>query len=313
MGNVKQNSGIPLCFKGFAHRVIFIKILLCYDVKGRYYDVNGKIAALKMIKYYNIIEKYTLDRLVLGGIIYMRIAVCDDDIREQKKFEEALRDWDPSRRAEKFSCGTALLEAAKVSPHFDIVFLDIYLPPENGIEIAKKLHEISPETGIVFVTVSRDFAVDAFSVYAMHYIVKPVTTEGIAEAFRRIAEYRFVYRERITLTFGMERHTIFLDQICILESDDHIVNISLADGEKLRVRMSFCDLEKKMNKNFLKINRGILVNMDYIMKMSKNTCVMQNGIRLPITIRKSAGIRATYDNYVFERLSQRKGFGEDKL
>ncbi len=240
----------------------------------------------------------------------MRIAVCDDDLQEQKQFEEALKCFDTTQSAETFNNGTALLTAAKKDPPFDIVFLDIYMPGENGIDIAKELQAVSPETGIVFVTTSREHAVDAFSLYALHYLVKPITPEGIAEAFRRLTELHSEYRERISLAVGSERYTVFLDQICLLENDNHAVNVLLADGQKLKVWMSFNELEKKMNGNFLKINRGIVVNMDHIAQMGTDTCILQDGIKLPIAIRQSAAIRAAYDNYVFDRLSKRKGFKE---
>lgn len=240
----------------------------------------------------------------------MRIAVCDDDFREQKQFEKALKGWDPTRSAENFVNGADLLDAAQLSPPFDIVFLDIYMPGEDGVDIAKRLRQISPETEIVFVTTSREHAVDAFSLRALHYLVKPITTDGIIEAFRRLTRSRSKPRERITLSVGSDRHTVFLDRICLLESDNHTVNVSLSDGQKLKVRMSFKELEERMNENFLRINRGIVVNMDYIAQMGADTCLLQNGIQLPIAIRHSAAIRAAYDNYVFDRLSERKGFKE---
>lgn len=240
----------------------------------------------------------------------MRVAICDDDMREQRQFEEALRGWDPAQSAEKFFNGSSFLKAAQEQPHFDIVFLDIYMPGENGIDIAGRLREISPETGIVFVTVSREHAVEAFSLYAMHYLIKPVTAEGISEAFERLADTRLERRERITLTAGTDRHTVFLDQICVIESDNHMVTLTLADGTRLRIRMPFGELEKKMNKRFLRINRGIAVNMDYIAQMGKDTCVMLDGMQLPIAIRHSVAIRAVYDEYVFDQLSRRKGLKE---
>lgn len=235
----------------------------------------------------------------------MRIAVCDDDLREQEQFEAALRGWDPTRSAEKYVDGASFLEAAKSEPPFDIAFLDIYLPGEDGLGIAKALREISPETAVVFVTVSREHAVDAFSLYATHYLVKPVTTEGIVEAFRRLTEIRKKQRRRITLTAERGKHTVFLDQLCLLESDDHAVIVSLCDGRRLRVRMSFSELENRLDGDFLRINRGIVVNMDYIAQMGTDTCVLQNGLRLPIAIRRRVAIRAAYDDYVFDRLSKR--------
>ncbi len=236
----------------------------------------------------------------------MRIAVCDDDPRERQQFDEALREWDPTRNAEKFLNGSSLLEAASRLPYFDIVFLDIYMPGENGIDIARALQGISPETGIVFVTTSVEHAVEAFSLQALHYLVKPVTTEGVVEAFRRLTELRSRQRERLSFTVGPDRYTVFLDQICLLENENHAVNISLSDGRRLKVWMSFRELEQKLNGSFLKINRGIVVNMDYIVQMGTDTCTLRDGSRLPIAVRQRAAIRGTYDNYVFDRLSRQK-------
>ena len=242
----------------------------------------------------------------------MRIAVCDDDLREQEQLEQALRGWDPTRRAEKYFDGASLLEAARSVPAFDIVFLDIYMPGENGMDVARALREISPETGIAFVTTSREHAVEAFSLHALHYLVKPVTTAGVVEAFRRLTELRGKRRETISFTVGANRHTVFLDQISLLENDDHAVNVSLSDGRRLKVWTSFGELEQKLNGSFLRINRGIIVNMDYIAQMGADTCILRDGSRLPIAVRQSTAIRAAYDDYVFDQLSRRKGFSEER-
>ncbi len=236
----------------------------------------------------------------------MRIAICDDDPREQEQLEQALRGWDPTRSAEKFLRGSSLLDAAKKYPYFDIVFLDIYLPGESGMDIAKALRDISPETGIAFVTTSTEHAVEAFSLNALHYLVKPVTTKDVVEAFRRLTEIRSAQRERISFAVGPDRHTVFLDQICLLENDNHAVNVSLSDGRRLKVWTSFSDLQSKLNGSFLRINRGIVVNMDYIVRMGTDTCTLLDGSRLPIAVRQSSAIRARYDEYVFDRLSRRK-------
>ncbi len=239
----------------------------------------------------------------------MRIAICDDDPREQEQFEQALRGWDPTRGAERFLDGAALLEAAKRQPRFDIVFLDVYMPGENGVDIARRLRELSPETGIAFVTTSREHAVDAFSLHALHYLVKPVTTQDVVEVFRRLTELRARQRKKISFSVGPDRHTVYLDQVCLLENENHGVNVSLSDGRRLKVWTSFGELEQKLDGSFLKINRGIVVNMDYIVHMGTDTCGLRDGSRLPIAVRRSAAIRAAYDDYVFDQLSRRRGMG----
>ncbi len=246
------------------------------------------------------------DSRVGGAKNEMRVAICDDEPREQEQFERALKGWDPTRSAEKFLNGASLLEAAKCLPHFDIVFLDIYLPGESGMDIARSLQEISPATGIAFVTTSTEHAVDAFSLHALHYLVKPVTTEGIVETFSRLTELRSRRRESITLKAGAEWNNVFLDQISLLENDGHAVYISLSDGRRLKVWQNFGELRAELNESFLQINRGLIVNMDYIVQMGSNTCTLEDGTQLPIAVRHSAAIRAAYGNYVFDRLSRRK-------
>lgn len=237
----------------------------------------------------------------------MRIAVCDDDLREQEQFEQALQGWDPTRRTEKFFNGSSLLEAAKKAPSFDIVFLDIYMPAGNGVDIAKLLKKLSPETEIVFVTTSEDHAVSAFSLGALHYLVKPVTTEGIIESFRRLAEVRARQRETLSFSVRGDVCTILLSQICSLESGNHAVEVSLDDGRHFRTRTPLYELEQKLGGNFLKINRGVIVNMDHIERMGTDCCILRTGGQLFLAARERNTIRAAYSDYLLDRLSRRPG------
>lgn len=153
----------------------------------------------------------------------MRLAICDDDISEQRLLLQILRDWDPAYDVECFSDGGSLLRAAESAPPFDIAFLDIYMPDENGIDVAGALRKLSPQTGIVFVTTSRDHAVSAFSLDALHYLVKPVSAGDVAEAFRRFDALRPRRRKSISFPGKNGGQTVFLDEICSLTSAGHAV------------------------------------------------------------------------------------------
>lgn len=243
----------------------------------------------------------------------MRVAICDDIRSEQEQFIKALHGWDPSRMPECFSDGASFLAAAREPPHFDIAFLDIYLPGENGVDIAKELQKLSPETGIVFVTTSQEHAVDAFSLYALHYLVKPVTTQGIVEAFRRLALVTSKKRPMLTLTTGRGSSAVYQDEIYCLQIVNRVVEISLTDGRQIKVWMSLGELEQKLDGSFLRINRGTIVNMEQIEQMSTDTCMLRNGMRLEFSRRERASIRNAYSNYLFTRLSERKSFDREVL
>ena len=234
----------------------------------------------------------------------MRIAVCDDDLREQEQLDRAIRGWDPTRATEKFFNGASLLEAAKKAPAFDIAFIDIYMPGEDGVDITRALKKTSPGTEIVFVTTSEDHAVSAFSLGALHYLVKPVTTDGIVEVFRRLAGLRTRQRETLSFPVGGGVCTVFLSQICSLESSNHAVEISLDDGRRLKTRIPLYELEQKSDKRFLKINRGVIVNMEHIERMGTDCCILRNGSRFFLAVRERSAICAAYSDYLLDRFSR---------
>lgn len=203
--------------------------------------------------------------------------------------------------------GEALLTAAAVQPPFEIAFLDIYMPGENGVEIAQRLKSISPDTGIVFVTTSRDHAIDAFDIKALHYLVKPVTEAGVIEALRRLAQSRQRKREVVVLPTSNGDHTLYLDEISHIQSLGHAKEVMLTDGRSIRVWLDFTELAARLGETFLKLNRSVLVNMEQIEQMKTDACLLKNGVRLDFARRERTAIRAAYDNFLFQKLNEQKG------
>ncbi len=239
----------------------------------------------------------------------MRIAICDDLETEQKNLTKALSVLEPEAQVECFLTGEELLEAAKRKPPFDIAFLDIYLENESGVDIARSLKEYSKNTGIVFVTSSPRFAVEAFSLDAVHYLVKPVTRDSVEEALHRFKRLRS--RERPMIRFMVDRnsHNVYLDEISYVLSVDHAKEIHLVDGRVIKVWMPMEEIQAKLNQDFLKLNRSTIVNMEQIQQMARDACIMRDGTRLEIARRTRPAIQAAYDDYVFSRLEA--GLEED--
>lgn len=236
----------------------------------------------------------------------MRIAVCDDDRQEQQATVDAIKSWDTSRNPECFFGGKELLEAALRLPHFSIVFMDIYLPKENGIDIAKELLRISPETEIVFITTSEEHAVEAFSIQALHYLVKPVKTEDIKEAFYRLSRENAVREKALSVTIGRNVKRIYLKDIYVIQSVNHATEILLSDGSNVKVWSSLEEISSQLNDDFLKIQRGIIVNMEYIEQMGMDSCVLRDGTKLLLSRKEKAAIRDRYSEFAFENIIGRK-------
>ena len=112
----------------------------------------------------------------------MLIFALDDEPLILQDFEAAIREAAPDAEIMAFSRAAAALTAIqeqKVYP--DIVFCDIEMPGLSGLEFAVRLKTLSPKTRVVFVTSYTEYALEAFSVRAQGYVLKPLTADRVRE------------------------------------------------------------------------------------------------------------------------------------
>lgn len=109
------------------------------------------------------------------------IALCDDESTELDKTEQILHSYekehpDVSVKIERFDTALALIEAIREKQYVpDLIILDIYMPHKTGIDAAYALREMGTKSRIVFLTTSKEHALDAFRVEAAQYLVKPLS------------------------------------------------------------------------------------------------------------------------------------------
>ena len=118
----------------------------------------------------------------------MNIAICDDVYQDKHCLFNSLSSFCATNYFDaaitEYDSGEALVETF-AKGMFDIIFLDIYMNGLSGIDTAKKIRDIDKECLLVFVTSSNEHAVEGFAVNALHYLIKPISAEKLAEVFAR--------------------------------------------------------------------------------------------------------------------------------
>ncbi len=108
----------------------------------------------------------------------MKIAVCDDDIQCIAQVCALLEQWSQQKKIAltlyHFSDGDELLRAPQ-KHCMDLLILDIIMPLLSGLDTAKELRNKDDHTPIIFLTSSKEYAVDSYEVHALHYLLKPVS------------------------------------------------------------------------------------------------------------------------------------------
>lgn len=234
----------------------------------------------------------------------MTIALIDDSANDiELLFNYICRycqEYKIHAHIEKFTNDLAFLREAKRTS-YDLVFLDIYMQQTSGIQIAVKLRETHPKCQIIFATVSKEYAANAFRLHALDYLVKPYTYEMLSDALGRYEQIASKFAHYIELKEGRHYTRILISDIIYTDYHNHYIQVH-TNSCMIRSYMSFDDFSPMLEpyQQFLWCYRNCMVNMDYIESFDDKDFILNNGERLPIAKARKQEIIQTYANYVFD-------------
>ena len=153
----------------------------------------------------------------------------------------------------------------------DLVFLDIQMPGMTGFEVLEHLHVV-PE--IIFVTAYDEFALKAFEVNALDYVLKPVELSRLETAIEKVANQRMKVSEsklttdaQIFIKDGEKCWFVKLSDVRMFESEGNYVRLYF-DTNKPMILKSLNNLEKRLDeKSFFRISRKYIINLAWIDKV----------------------------------------------
>ena len=243
-------------------------------------------------------------------LIMLKIAVVDDSPKDSEKLLRAVNKWffenHREHKIEIFDDGANLLRVFETGK-FDIIFMDIIMDTLTGIETAKRLREIDSSVLIVFATSSSEFVFDAFPLHPFDYILKPYDPEKVVYVLNEAVKILERPEDCIDVKTSRSSYKIPLKNISAVISKNHGIEVFMnGDSDSIICPMTFSEIKNELEnkKNFLEINRGVIVNMDCVMSLSrdKRFFIMKDGSNMPINIRRHKSITETFTQYQISRL-----------
>lgn len=191
----------------------------------------------------------------------------------------------------------------------EVVFLDIQMPGASGFEL---LNQIEVSFKVIFVTAFDNFALRAFEVNALHYLLKPVDPDALAQAIHRLTpqtvtesvapesvETRLQADDPILLTSGERQHLVKISAIKVIHAEREYSNVITRDGQRFLMRKSMSDWEAKLSDvGFVRIHRSVIINPDFIDRIEKDEAgnyqafLVNESEALPISRRSLAQLRS---------------------
>ncbi len=184
----------------------------------------------------------------------------------------------------------------------DIVFLDIEMPLMNGFQILDSVE--NTEFSLVFITAYDKFAVKAFKYNAIDYLLKPIDNKELIECVKKIESHKVYPKtqienlktqlhapkktlpDKIALPFQNGVTFVHISEIIYCEADNNYTKFYLSNGNYSIVSKTLRDIQEILEeKNFLRVHRQYLINLDHVSKYVKgegNYLVMSNEMSIPV-------------------------------
>jgi DNA-binding LytR/AlgR family response regulator len=208
----------------------------------------------------------------------LRALVVDDERPALEELRYCLREADPAIEVE--TAATALDALRLLKQHrFDAVFVDIQMPGLSGLELVDLVHEFDEPPAVVFVTAYEEYALRAFELRAVDYLLKPVALDRLRETLERLHGGRArsaVEAEPAGRAAGLDKlpvetagRTVLVDlpDIRYAEARDDVVYVRTYD-RVYATRFSLQELERRLpTPPFLRIHRAFLANMRNVVEI----------------------------------------------
>jgi two-component system LytT family response regulator len=178
----------------------------------------------------------------------------------------------------------ALQKIKELSP--DLLFLDIHMPKLNAFQIIERLEKPVPR--IIFTTAHDNYAIKAFDVNSIDYLLKPINPERLAQAIQKLSgpgsmqfpdlspihraleEIRAAKTKRLQVKIGDSLSFVNISDICFFQGEDYLTSFYTADGEKHLIESPLYELETRLPAGeFIRIHRSTIINMAYVRIIEK--------------------------------------------
>ncbi len=239
----------------------------------------------------------------------LNIAICEDQKPEALRVGEMLERYQAQNPQLQIGvdifCHTDdLIAAISNGQQYHLFLLDVIMPEMDGIALAKTIRTAGRSSAIIFITKSRDFAVEAFAVRATDYLLKPVTEENLHRAISHAVQALGNQVETYTavLTAGNERRVKVSEIVCV-EVMGHSLCYYLAGGGKMLskvLRISFEEATRDLMEDprFIRPHRSFLINAAYVKKFTKSEFYMTNNMNIPVSRLRFPTVKQEYMRYL---------------
>lgn len=227
----------------------------------------------------------------------LRMGICDDDERFANELEGYIIEYGLKKGlsfdTRVYLNAKELFADLEEEGLFDILFLDIELNQDTGIEIGKKLRsDLKNETmQIIFVSSKEGYALQLFDIRPMNFLIKPICYEMVAHVLDEYDRLFHFGNRFFQYNIGKREYSINENMILYFQSQGRKIHIVTQD-ESIEFYGKLSDVITQLNdKSFCMVHKSYVVNMKYVEQYTSDKVFLVNGEEIPISESQRSQVR----------------------
>lgn len=240
----------------------------------------------------------------------IKIAICDNEKAELDIETAMIKEWFEAQGWEnvgvtQFSETAALKERVSAGDTFNIYILGIVLRGSGGIELGRMVRSRSPYTPVIYITRSRNHALDAYSVGALRYILKPVKYTELASALDLACVLLSAApRSAVAVRSSGTVTSVDADDILYIENNVRSMRYFMRDGSVIGGNRRNISFERYFaplldGGSFVQTHKSFIINLKYVKMMRTSSVLMHNGTSVPISRRHLDEVHSEFERFAF--------------
>lgn len=217
----------------------------------------------------------------------MRIAICDDDpVFTEIGRRELLHFFDEKQMECRISTfqNSSELEAYMSEHPLDLVFMDIVLEEESGIDAAARIEKLQPDCMLAYCTNYLEYATEVYETRHCYYLLKENFAEKLPNVIRIVLKENEAEKQKICVKSNSTRRVIYLENIMYAERNGKKTILHLNDGALVEIGEKISELAEMLDSpEFVRCHNSFIISMTRMKKYSRQKIEMENGAEIPIS------------------------------
>ncbi len=238
-------------------------------------------------------------------MMLVRVAIVEDEAELHDYYRKMIEAWGDARNIKLITTFVKSSEEYLFKydrqNQFDIIFLDVCMNGMNGMELAHEIRKFDRNVQIAFLTGKSEYVFEGYEIGAVRYLIKPVEESELIKVLDACMEKLGSSKEDyLTIKYHGENLRLSRNEILFVKVEGHYLQMQTVN-RAYEWKASLKEMLAKLDSaRFVMVNRSVVVNLEFVNKITREECILENGEAIPVSRGAYGPLNDAFMKYFFK-------------